>query len=395
MEFEELKKVEWEFLITRKERLLCRSLHDMSLKYTARTTGIKNSSDYVIRLNDGEILHDKQGLQNIRDHFKGNIKNLINFRDRLKKYVSEYDKVAEQVEKIDVRKLSNKKIRRQVKVFLTAALRAGTFLHTMAAADKALSEEILKLLPADSEAYQKEMLRTLTFPLKENLHFFEAKSFLRLVGAYKRKDKAFKKLLSSHLRNFSWVGARYRWEQAWTERDLLNRIRDFLSQNKKPDVELKKLNSLRQERKRAATKLLKKMGVKKTAKLAVLSSLAREYAYLRTWRTDVVYRSLFRASVLLKEIVKHAGGNVSDIDFYTIPEVVEMAQIVKNSVPSSELKKRKEYFVTGEHKGELFLFSGREWRSKFQKFLLSQKTNQLSGEIAFPGKVKGNTYIYS
>src|SRR3989344_2669386 len=393
MKLADIKKIKWEQLVNRNETLLCRSVHDRSVN-EKKALGFTIPEGYIARLITGEVIHPSPWIKAVRAHFSEDWKNIYVFRKRLVKYVKAYEQAAMVVEKTDVKKLSQRELHKVLSEFLRAAMMGATFLSPLAAADKVLSGAISDLLSVPENQKQK-VLSILPFPYKENSHTLEERDFLNLVKAYRQNSRNFKKLLNNHLKKYSWIGARgYRWDLIWTEKDIEKRIEGYLSQNKVPNKNLKRIDTVRNQMLVETARLLKKFGAGKNGKLYKLTMLAKDFAYLRTWRTDVIYRAGVRARHLYQEIGKRAGLTPDDVLHCSITEIIQMAKTGRSSASKSELKKRKEWFATVFYNNEYKIFAGKEWKKKFA-FLPTASAEQgiISGVCAYPGKLKGTARI--
>ncbi len=393
----EIKKVDWEYAINRRESLLFRSFATGAYQYFKEVSGINWRINFYLHLHSGELYYCKKDLAKLRAIFSGQgIKSFIAFYNHLLFYIRALDKLVGEIERTDCTKLTKLQLINLTEEYFEAALRAYCFLSPLPIADKIISKMIVDLLPEAPEPERQKWLGILTYPDKENEHTREEREFYKLVPAYKKKNKKFKQLLAVHLKKFSWIGTRgYWWDKTWTEKDIQERINDFLAERKNPDKELKYLDGIRKERVLAARKLLAKFNIKKFSPLYKLISLAKELVYVRTWRADVIYQAGHQARGLFNEIASRAGANLSDLAYLTFKEVVETAKKNKLIITEEELAKRKEYFTIVLLKNDHFILSGKEWQRDFKNFTkqFQDKNKKIKGNIVFPGRVKGRVKL--
>lgn len=390
----ELKKIDWQYLVSRREALLFKSITDNSHKYFKRSTGINWRANYILRLGEGDLLYSAKELDKLCLIFSRKVVKLLsNFSNRLVFNIKAYDKIVSKIEKINCSRLSKKQLIGLLKKYFKSALYSHVFLAPMPVADKVISSMILNLLPKTSEQEKQEWLSILTYPAKENIHTKEERSFYKLALAYKNKSKNFINILEIYLKKFAGIGTRGYWlNRVWKKEDILDRLKNFLTQKKNPITELKHLDNIRKERQSASLKLINKLNIKKSSLLYQLILLGKKYAYLRTWRTDILYTAGYKARGLFYEITKRDGlKNKDDIVYLTYLEVMEMAKIGKLPISFKELKKRKEYFADIVIKDKFIVLSGKEWQNKLRS-IANKKikiTDEIKGKTAFPGRARG------
>lgn len=391
--FKKLKKIKWEYLANRRETLLFISITDCAYKYFQKVTGLPWRANFILRFSDGEFYHCAKELDELKRIFsKGGIKILSKFKQNLKYNVKNFDKLATSIQKVKCSKLNKKSLLALLQKYFRAALMAHKFLLPMVLADGVISKIILETLPSASNQNKQEWLGVLTYPLKENEHTKEERSFYQLAWAYKNKDQEFERYLKSHLRRFSWIGARgYWWEKAWKRQDILERLQNFVAQRKNPLQELRYLDGIRRKREMIAQKLLKKWGIKKSSSFYKIILLAKEYAYLRTLRTDLIYGAGYKVRNLFYEIGKRANISPKDVQYLTFLEFEEVAKNQKIPITKEELRRRKDYFVTLLWKDSYTVFSARKWQKKFQNIIPHgcKISKEIRGNIAFPGRARG------
>lgn len=391
----EIKQVDWQHLITRQhETLLFFSLTDGGTAYKnfIKTTGIPWQPHYMMRYN-GNLYHSARELNQLKKTLAmGGVKVFLDFCSRLIKNINALNKLSLAIEKKDYSLVSQNKLLQGLEEFFQTALKSHNFLLPLPVADGVLTNMIIDNFPEVPSYKKQEWLFALTYPTKENEHTKEERDFYKLAQAYLKKSKNFDKILSNHLKKYSWIGARgYQLNIGWTKSELMERLKSFVAENKSPLEKIKILNNARKKSLINEEKLIKKLAIKKNSLLYRLISLAREFAYLRTWRTDVCYGAGYRARNLFFEAARRAKINCSDVTFLTYPEILDMAKHNKLPIEIKELKKRKEFFVFVTLNSKTHTLVGKEWDRKLH-YLVSENQHmkkEIKGNIAFPGKVKG------
>ncbi|NQU98804.1 hypothetical protein HQ533_05015 [Candidatus Woesearchaeota archaeon] len=348
----------------------------------------------MIRSHIGELINTEEDIKLLRTILKERKDiQFMDFRKRALKYVTRLDKTAIKIQRTNVSKLKKEQLVNLIQEYFETARRAQNFLLPMIPIDRELSNRILSLLPNAAEETKQEWLRILTFPKKENEHTKEERSFYNLVKNYKKRS--FKKLLKKHLKEFSWIGARgYSWDNEWTEKEIVDRIEFFLKQGRNPKKELLELDKIRKDMGKKMKKLVKHLDIKKNSRLHKLTMIAKEYAFLRTWRTDKIYGAGYKAKNLFSEIAKRANMNRNDLKYLTYEEVFKTAKDSKSPITKAELERRKECSVLITFDNKQIVLSGKKAGEEISKlFKQKKKKKTIKGISVFKGKVKGTAKI--
>ncbi len=391
-----VKKITWQYLVNRAESPLMSSITDNGYDQFESTTGIPWKATKILRLGNGELHHCKKELQALQTYFeKGGINFLTQFKKRLIEYITAFDRTAAEIKTVDCTILSQKELEELIQRFLECAFAAHNFLLPMPIADKVLSSLLLNKLPSVSEEQKQQWLLTLTFPEKENSHITEERSFYNLVLSHKNK-KEFSFLLQKHLENFAWIGARwYWWDKAWKEEDLLTRIQFFIGQKLNTKKKLEHLEKVQQEQEIAARNLQKKLKIQEKTELFQLLEIAREFSYLRTWRTDIIYKAGYNTRNLVYEAAKRGNLPKEDITYLSYQEIQKLLKTKEQPLSRTEIEKRKESATKLTFNGTYTIFAGKEIENKFKSILYNDLENprEIKGNTAYPGKVKGKAKI--
>lgn len=390
-----LKRFDWELLVSRNEALLLRSITHLGYLRSPSVTGLPWRPRAILNVGGGPYYYLASDLSKLQIMLAGKgLRFFSLYRSRLLRAMKNLETVARQVESTDCSALSHQSLRVLLQRYLEAAYTAHCFLTPLPIAGKVLEEEILALLPRAPAAQQQQWLFTLTFPEKENEHTQEERSFYRLAAAH--RSKQFPALLQQHLKRFSWIGARWYWlDQGWTEQDIVKRLREFFRQRRRPRVELRKLDALRNKQRAERTALLQRLNISEKTRLRQYSKLGREFAFLRTLRTDIVYGSGFRARGLFFEIARRAGmKRIADVVYLSCREVLAMARTRRQQVTSAEVNRRKRFNALFTRGSSIIILSGPIWQKRLATIGPKPEIKQtVRGVSAFPGKAKGTVRI--
>jgi len=392
MKIEDIKKVDWYHALTRDESLLFQSITVMAHRHFKEVAKIDWDRDHELRTSKKELLYSLKEVEWMKDYFYRNgTKSMIDFKKRLIFYVTKLGKKAEEISFKNYEKISDEKLLKIAEDFFELALKTHNFLLPLPLADQVLTKLLLENI-SGTEEEKKKYLFILTYPKKDNSHFLEEKSFLNLVFLYNKKDKKFNNALKKHLQDFSWIGARGYWfEREWKENDLLNRIKIFIKEGKDPKKEAKKLDNFKKSQASKFEKLIKELKIKNNSKLFNLINLSKELAYLRTWRSDIVYRSGFWAKNLFYEMARRSKIGKQDIFYLTFKELLETFRNKKLIISKEELKRRKKKNIFVNIGKEFKVFSKSEEINEIESAIKKEKITEkkVIGSVAFKGKVVG------
>ncbi len=389
-----INKTAWQRLVTRAQAPLFVAFSDKCYLYFKKVTGFKSPYKHTLRNFEGDILLSQKTLDEAYNYFsKASIKQIKIFKRNLIIHMNKLDKVSGEIENKDFSIVNSKELARQLKILILHTLYGTSFLNPMPAVDRALTERILNSLKITDEKQKQETLGILTYPFKENIHTEEEKDFYKLVSL--RSNKDFRKLAEAHLAKYAWIGSRGYWlHRAWDNKFLLDRIKSFILQKKDSQKEFHALNKIRKDQKRKFEVVINKLSIRKSSEY-LLILLAKEFAYLRTFRTDILYRSGFKARNLYYEIAKRAGLPPAEIVFFTDLEILAMAKTATIPISETELSERKKSFASFCDGIQFRILTGKKWTKVINKIQLSKPNSkdEIKGNVAFPGKTRGRVKV--
>ncbi len=388
-----IKKEDWEYLVDRRETVLHRSFTAACYDYFFAETGIKIPRATVVRPG-GDVWYPRSVLEKVRQTFRrGGVARCLNFQKRLVRTVGALDRLATRYEqRKSFAHFSDAELRSMLTEFIALTIRANAFLLPFPVADGVIVDLIRVELPHASREQQTEWIRTLTFPTKENAHTRELRSLLTLA------QKSSERRIAEHLDRFAWIGARgLWWQDAWTPANIQERLRELHKAGKNPTRELASLDATRRASVRDAARFLRKLEIPKNSRLTKLIAIARDYAYLRTWRTDVIYGSSYRARGLFQELARRSHINYLHLPYLTFQEFQKFIHTFTYPITKQELRRRiaagKDHLVTIRCGREYFVYTGKRWVTYFQKLVggnaQQSRVTAVRGQVAYPGVVRG------
>ncbi|MDE1857057.1 MAG: hypothetical protein KGH98_03155 [Candidatus Micrarchaeota archaeon] len=209
--------------------------------------------------------------------------------------------------------------------------------------EKALRESLSRSIMDKGKLDQ--VMMTLTAPTKQNVPYLEQVSMLRLAERL-QEGRDISKELDEHERKYSWLGYRFDFGRLWTREEILERAKSI----KEPGSQLRFLEGKEAQTTEAFSSAAKSYGL--GPDIVEQAMAAKEFVWLRTYRTDAINEALGRAKPLIDEIGRRYGIPEACAHYLTIDE------IVSGSIPDMRsIEKRMERFAlafVGSSNGLLF-----------------------------------------
>jgi phosphohistidine swiveling domain-containing protein len=392
----EIKEIEWQYVVNRRDSLLFRSFADQCHKNFKQVSGISWNLSAILRLSSGEMFYNKKDFDKLRDIFSnGGYKLLSNFAHRLEVEIKSLYNISKNIAQENFKKADNVKLYRLLKKYSNSILRANNFLSPLVIADKLISNQILELLPTTSQKEANHWLGILVHPAKEHENSREEIEFYKLVLSYRKHDKNIKSLTNNHLKKYSWLGTRgYNLGLEWTVKSIEERIKSFLV-DKDPKKQLSQLIATRKNIEVSSKNLIKKLKINKNSLLFKSIKLAQRYAFLRTWRTNTIYKSGFLIQPLYYEIADRNKLSKEDLLFLDHKELLYLAKNNKLPISKLEIKKRKEVFMTINTAEGYKIFTDSTFIQRIKNTIQPKQKieNSITGNIAYKGIVRGKAKI--
>lgn len=379
----QLGKIKWRYLVCRQEAILMSSFTDTGYLYSEETLQIPWKATNILRLGDGNLFLSAEQFQELYQFFRDcDLQQLEEFKEKLVKVVNSYEAIAQDIEKKDWQNASIAEVRKTFTEFVMAAIKAHCFLTPLPIADKALTDDLKNQLGCT-----EELLRDLIYPTQTSLHTQEELDFFHLVSL--RNEPNFSAKLQRHLQKYAWIGARwYQLHHAWKEDDLLERINAFLQANKDAENEAEAIMEAEKSQRQISQEKLNSITLPFLRKKI---ELARDFAYLRTWRTDVIYRAGYRARRLLYRIVSSVNIPEEFVSTLSYQEMEYCLEQGKAPVELKVLQERRNSCTKITFDNRYWILTGKKW----VKLLAppEKMTREIKGYIACAGTALGRAKI--
>jgi phosphohistidine swiveling domain-containing protein len=127
-------------------------------------------------------------------------------------------------------------------------------------------------------------------------------------------------------------------------------------------------------------------------KLAIDEKLLMETGRIRDEYAKIAWKFIhYFNTIILQKVAEVCNFRRSDLDFFTVSEIVNSVKSGKFTISKSEINKRKKGVVIANINDTMFFVSGERYETI--KHLLDSKLKVSDGICAFPGKVTGKIRV--
>lgn len=304
---------------------------------------------------------------------------------------------------VNFSKLNTREIKNHLKYFSVLLRDFSGFIQYPLSLESFFERKIDKIVKNySSQGDIQKLKKDLVEPIKFNEGQYEQLAFLKIAkkvtaqtAGYINPNKSIsdriKKDLISHLKKFSWLQLRWLSGKLMIPEDLINRSRYL------PSDLSKQINFWENKAKKVKeiTGIFIKLN-QLSKEDAEIIWLAKEYIFLRTFRSDTINHALFYAIPLLKEIAYRLNLSYNDV-LYMSPEEISTCLDKGLIVGDIKISQRKNQWALLREGNEVYLLQG-EQAEKFAdiqglKKEYPRNLKELKGHIAFSGKVKGTVKV--
>lgn len=278
------------------------------------------------------------------------------------------------------------------KKFADAMERYQMFIMTPLSLERWLQNEVQTVLNK-YKVKDDTIFRFLTAAEKPNINFEELLSFLCIVEQTQQK-KDVEALLEQHIQTYGWIGGRFGYGAAWTKDDLRERVNKALV-NFNPEQK-NQLESQHKEIKHKSAMVMDRYGFTDGERRIVAQ--AKEYAHMRTYRSDTIYHAFYNIHPFLERVGGKFGLNLAQTLELTAEELEDIAV---NQPDKHVLEERREQFIfyVNRYKNIQKVLSGsiaKEQHGEFETMVGGvevEAATGLKGQTATSGAARGRVNI--
>lgn len=228
---------------------------------------------------------------------------------------------------------------------------------------------------------------------KQRLTDLFNKDVQSIIKELQQKQKNVWKKIEKHLKEFSWLQVRWFYGKLLSAEDIIERLKALLKENSIEKLkEMKKHPSLV---KKKTERICQELKCNKEEKSFI--DVAKEYVFIRTYRTDKLNVANYYLMPLIQESAKRLSISYDNILWLTLLEVVESLQ--KGRISSDiDIEQRKKAWALYREGENIVVFQGEKEVEQFGKeqgFAGRDfsEIKEVRGNKAYGGKVKGTAKI--
>jgi len=371
------KKSDWQFIVdrTRSPFINHIMLEGMTKSYLEKDDfsfhkGIYADGPWYINTPENIQIFKKIELE-----LNDNLKSLRHFCEICEKTIDENFKLWNKIKSKDIKTLSNQELAEIFKEYSTSLIKINQFLQSMMFREDVITKILKQKLKNDNDLFLK-----LTIPNKESYFTEFNKKLLKFAAA---KDYC---RIDEFIEEYGWIKDQNFRGDWFNAKEIKQKIDDLSKQN--PEQDLKLMEESRKKDIEEFKKAAKDLD-KYTKELAELASWL---VYLRTYRTDVQYKSFFMLKEFFKEAAERCKVSLDDLLFLRHTEIISLLKgedIEKNII--SKRKKGYGIILAKDNRIEIF---GSDL-DELKEFLKEEELEEtyLEGSTACKGYAKGTAKI--
>jgi pyruvate,water dikinase len=388
----------WAKFISRRTPTLWHSFMDKGL---TRENLLKHTGEEIFvsfKKDEYELMINPDDLQRVKKLLTDVVTKDITFYDKIKnkcmKTCTEFSNFCIENSKIDFTSLSRKEITNLFQKYIETHLNTIAFRPHIVILDNIIADLIsveLKRLGID---FSYDWITSTHNSQATDLPFIEMQKSALVIGAKMEQeeldfeDSKIKTLIAKHLEQYSWLGTHRYHGEPLSESDVVSTIKVKLGNCKQ------QLDSMNAENNRRNAELEKIKAINPT--ISNYLCVAQEYAYLRTYRLDVIFEGDCRLRPMFHEVGKHLGLEYDDLIYLTHDEILKSLQgepLQGNKADLNELTKlRQEYYVSYlVNNNEIFIFEGMDNCAIEEAEV--ENTDNTKGTVAQKGRAKGTVKV--
>lgn len=253
--------------------------------------------------------------------------------------------------------------------------------------EKKLADKLKTLAQTEKVGQYFSILTTLPV---DSVRDKERKDFLKLLSKVKN-DKNLEKLFVKHAKKYCWLQYDYDGPALGVDY-FVTEAKSLIKTKIKPVVELKKITDSQKQLIKEQQRLEKILKLNQEEKY--LFWLARQFSFIKNYRKDVLYRSYYENDFLIKEIGRRLSLSLKQVK-HILPQ--EMPEALLNKKYDSALLNQRMKYSVLTFRPKLTVYVGSKAKEIIKNSAkvsaLKTSANKLTGQSAYPGKVKGQVRI--
>lgn len=398
--------MKWVKLVERRESVLMLDylIRGLPAKYTKKVLNYNLGFDYY-RCVNREISWVEEELAKVIGRLRKDIgqKGVRLLKSLFRKWIKLGNELLDysvKISKLNFKEYSNKELLRVFKEFSRKNHNLSCSVLLPLSIERILDSKIRGILEEriGNESKLSRYFLIIATPSQESESTKELISFLNIINFIKKNNisnfennRKVISLIKKHIKSFGWINARWYIGDGWSEEDMFRRVRDNIKLDCKE--ELKKINSMYADNRKQVKEIAKELRLAK-GDIDFINA-AKDYVFLRTFRTDMFNKAGFVARPLLTEIAGRMGLKYNDIIYLTSLEIIGFLESGKQ-IPLAVIRERQKAFAVVLERDNLFVYEGRKLESYVNGQLreeIADGAGEIKGNIANHGIVSGTVKI--
>ncbi|MFT4303049.1 MAG: PEP-utilizing enzyme [Candidatus Woesearchaeota archaeon] len=411
------KKIEWECYGKRNSIFLLKYIFYSKTKESyQKVFGIKNSA-VQYRTYNRNIYYSKHENIRIISEINKNLKKDQNYLMKLAKasenYCEEIDNLTKKLIHVNYNSYNHKNLAKEFKKIIKEMKYCSSVVLIIVPLEPFLEKELKKRLnkilrEKDKLSELEYYVNLFKFPSRINHNIIERKKILQIgrriqkniflkILFKKDTDTIVKYLpkrilneIKSYLQDNSWILTRQGFlTKEMTMKDAILRIKNTIKKDCKEEII--NLDKNNKEHYQKILQEIKYLNLKTEDKIFIESLM--EWIYIRTLRTDVIYRSFARLKPMLNNIASRFQISLLDILHMSPEEIIDAL----NTLPDNNvLESRKNANELLSLDNECYVLDQKELEQYYEEFKNENdytKINELKGKIGNKGYAKGKAKV--
>ena len=240
---------------------------------------------------------------------------------------------------------------------------------------------------------EEAVLRVLSLITKNKklVSLFKKEGSAQLAAYLKKREKKIWKIILAHTRRYAWVHYVYE-GPAGDEIYFIDILKDYAKRGVDPAKELAKYKREKEDLRQKQIETIKELKLNDYERHII--EAARDFVFFKAYRRELQTWSYYHMEFLLKEIAKRLHLTLKQVRMMLPEEVVTALKTGK--VNHNLLNERLKSVVYG-YKPERFCWVGKSAKDFTRREIKAEEkikmVDKLSGEVASPGKAKGEVAI--
>ncbi|MBI4994793.1 hypothetical protein HZC21_04095 [Candidatus Peregrinibacteria bacterium] len=335
----------------------------------------------------------------------------------MKKWKKDEDKFftkSKNLDKVDLRKLSDKELKRQfvsyVETYLKSVTSSSIIDGFALGTDELIQTEIRNFLKTiGKEEMQYQSFTTLTAPVTQSF-INEAEISLLKVADLVANGKDYQKALKTHTKNYFWTKNNYNSAYVLTEEDFMKEIKAMIKGTGDPpssrcaselrrgegvdfEKEIERIKSTPVKSKTEKEKLIRQINLPKY--IRNLLTISEDFTYWQDERKKKTCWMTHYGFRFLQEIARRTGYKTEELKYFVYPELAGLLD-GKTTVSRTEAQARKRGCLF-YHKGYKYEVLTGAQAEKFKKEIfdkaLDTEVDDFRGMPASRGRVRGRVKV--